>query len=505
LERSAPFPLRRKLGLLCLGLVLLLGAVCGIGIHQQTSMSTDAKRLLEESRELGLTNDLDAHFDSIRALLQLVDAGIQSDQLPELLEKQAAEVQELLNKMDAGPEGEVDPSLPKHQQNELAMTAKLRASVQALQERVRARAPSQVDHARIDEMAQKGKALEAEADGEELHAYGDLEARSSRAVNIMLFTLGVAILGLGATLWFVLRTVVQPLRLLKERADAVGQGDFSPRERIHSHDEIGDFARAFDDMAQKVAATQVALENRVATKTRELVRAARYADLGVLAAGIAHEINNPLATIATCAEGMQRRLERGTLERGQETEYFRTITSEAYRARDITQRLLTLARPEPGPTTRVVLPTLLAELQRVTKHQLERRNVRLEVEVGSGLAVRGNSGELLQALVNLVLNARDASPPGKSVRITAQREGPTAVIDVDDEGGGVPPELVERIFEPFFTTKSPSEGTGLGLSMVAAIVEGHGGTITVGHSPSGGARFRVRIPLDQATRAEVPA
>jgi signal transduction histidine kinase len=211
---------------------------------------------------------------------------------------------------------------------------------------------------------------------------------------------------------------------------------------------------------------------------------------------VAHEINNPLATIATCAEGMQRRLERGALERAEEMEYFRTIASEAYRARDITQRLLALARPEASPASRVELLALLQELKRVTRHQLEHRNVRLELDAPADLAVRGNSGELLQALVNLVLNARDASPPGKSVRIVASSAGSTAVIDVDDEGPGVPAEHLERIFEPFFTTKPPGEGTGLGLSLVAAIVEGHGGSIVVTRSPSGGARFRVRIPLD---------
>jgi signal transduction histidine kinase len=218
----------------------------------------------------------------------------------------------------------------------------------------------------------------------------------------------------------------------------------------------------------------------------------------VLSAGVAHEINNPLATIATCAEGLLRRLERNGLEPGQAAEYFRTIVSEAYRARDITQRLLTLARAEPGPVTRVELTDLLAELARVTKHQLEQRGVVLEIDSPAALAVRGNSGELLQALVNLVLNARDASPAGRPVRITATRAGATVVLDVDDAGAGVPPELVERVFEPFFTTKPPGEGTGLGLSLVASIVEGHGGSVVVMRSPQGGARFRVRIPLDPA-------
>jgi signal transduction histidine kinase len=251
-------------------------------------------------------------------------------------------------------------------------------------------------------------------------------------------------------------------------------------------------------MAGKLASARTALEHRVATKERELARAARYADLGVLSAGVAHEINNPLATIATCAEGLLRRIERNGLEPGQAAEYFRTIVSEAYRARDITQRLLTLARAEPGPVTTVDLTVLLEELVRVTKHQLERRGIVLAIDASEPLEVRGNSGELLQALVNLVLNARDASPADRPVRITATRAGTTGVLDVDDAGAGVPPALVERIFEPFFTTKPPGEGTGLGLSLVASIVEGHGGSVVVMRSPQGGARFRVRIPLAPA-------
>ncbi len=501
LDRAVPFPLGRKLGLLSLGLVLLLAGVCGVGIHQLLSIRTDARRLLEESRELAVANDLDAHFESIGMLMQVAGAGTEADLSREYLLTQVADVRGFLQRMESGPAGGEDPSRAGHQAEEVELARSLGKRLDLLERRVLAGHAADAgiaaeDHAGIEAMREVGGKLEDEALEEAEHAEHDLRQRTRSAVNIMLVTVGIAGLGLLATLLLVLHTVVRPLRLLKQHADAVGQGDFSPAPRIGNKDEIGELARAFADMTGKVAATQGALEHRVATKTRELVRAARYADLGVLAAGVAHEINNPLATIATCAEGMQRRLERGTLERKEESEYFHTIASEAYRARDITQRLLTLARHDPAPATRVVLATLLLELQRVTKHQLERKSVVLEIEAPASLAVRGNSGELLQALVNLVLNARDASPAGKSVRISASREGGEAVIDVDDEGPGVPPELVERVFEPFFTTKVSGEGTGLGLSLVAAIVEGHGGSITVTRAPRGGARFRVRIPLD---------
>jgi len=495
LERVVAFPLRRKLGLFAVAMLLILSAVCGVGVHHFLTLRTDAKRLLEESRELGLANDLDAHFESIGHVLQLGDVDEAAPETRAFLHEQAKDVNAILLEMNDAP-GD-DPSRREHQAEELEVSHALDRRLGALDRSVDGpdTSPPLLDAAHIAELRGLGARLEEEAREEARHAERDLRERSRRALTVMLITTGLAVLGLVVMLLLVQRQVLRPLRALERRAEALGHGDFRPGPKIETNDEIGALANAFTEMAGKIAATQNALTDRVAARTRELVRAARYADLGVLAAGVAHEINNPLATIATCAEGLQRRIERGTLDRKDQDEYLRTITSEAYRARDITQRLLALARQDAAPAARVELRPLLQELQRVTKHQLERQRVTIAVEAAPDLAVLGDSGELLQALVNLVLNARDASPAGKRVRITAARHEDAVVIDVDDEGPGVPPELMERIFEPFFTTKGPGEGTGLGLPLVAAIVENHGGSIIVSRSPQGGARFRVLLPL----------
>jgi len=500
-ERIASFPLRRKLGFFALGLFFLLVLVCSVGIQQLLSLQTDGRRLLEETRELALANDLEAHFDLIGLLLTSGQSSQEEDRREELLVL-VQESRDLLGRVDRGPEGGEDPSRETHQENERELTKRIAQQLNVLEDRIHLsrKGSLHVDTAGIEALRSTGKELKAAATGETDLADANLRSSSGNAVRVMLVTVLLAVLGMLAMLLLVLRTVVRPIAALRLRAEALGRGEFEPGTPLENQDEIAQLAQTFDAMAQRVAANESALRARVATQTLELARAARYADLGVLAAGVAHEINNPLATIVTCAEGMQRRLDRGALERREETEYFRTIASEAYRARDITQRLLELARPDPAPATRVMVSTILSELQRVTKHQLRRKSVSLEIDSPPTLAVRGNSAELLRALVNLVLNARDACDAGACIRVSAAEEGGATRIDVDDEGPGIPPDMMDRIFEPFFTTKPQGEGTGLGLSLVASIVEGHGGSIVAMRAPSGGARFRIRIPLDRAER-----
>jgi two-component system sensor histidine kinase HydH len=125
--------------------------------------------------------------------------------------------------------------------------------------------------------------------------------------------------------------------------------------------------------------------------------------------------------------------------------------------------------------------------------QADARRVRLELEGDGGASVLGEEERLRQVLINLAINALEATPAGGLVRVSAGREADMAWITVDDSGPGIPEEIRDRLFEPFFTTKA--EGSGLGLSIVHAIVTQHGGTLEVGSSPEGGARLRLRLPL----------
>jgi signal transduction histidine kinase len=312
----------------------------------------------------------------------------------------------------------------------------------------------------------------------------------------MLATVGAAVLVLCGLLWLVRRMVVGPLRVLRDRAEQVGAGRTPiPQVPLRSRDEIGALARSFEEMARRVASNEQELRERVEARTRELVRAARYADIGVLAAGVAHEINNPLASIASCAEGLERRLRKREVALAEQCEDLQTIASEAYRARSITARLLALARPERSPDARVELDRVAREVEAMTRYQFEERAVRLTLDLPStGTAVVGDHGDLLQMTVNLVLNARDASPRGAEVQLRVRAAaGAEVELIVDDAGDGVPAADVDRIFDPFFTTKEVGQGTGLGLALVAAVVEAHRGRIRVGRSPAGGARFEVAL------------
>jgi signal transduction histidine kinase len=248
-------------------------------------------------------------------------------------------------------------------------------------------------------------------------------------------------------------------------------------------------------MAGELQGMRAELEQRVEQRTREFVRAARLAGLGTLAAGIAHEINNPLASIASCAEGLERKLRNGGTTPEQQRDYLQIIAKEAYRAHEITSRLLEFARSDPGSPVTFAFGDLMRGIDVLLESRLRGRALRLELGCDPDLPpIRGHPSECKQVVLNLLHNAIDASPRGGTIRLTCRREGTEAVLEVEDQGPGIPPEQIDRIFDPFFTTKEPGKGTGLGLAIVHRIVEAHGGHIEA-HNTGGGALFRVRVPL----------
>ncbi len=234
----------------------------------------------------------------------------------------------------------------------------------------------------------------------------------------------------------------------------------------------------------------------------------KLAALGQMATGVMHEINNPLATIAACAETLQLQAEDSAsspgVPQGDPTELLRIIDLEVQRCKRIVHGLLDFARPKPVAHDELELNAVVRQTLFLLQHHPRRKQVSLvtELEEGTGLLARGDADRLVQVLMALVLNALDASTPGARVvlRSASVRVGTNtcSAIDVIDEGHGIPRESLSKVFEPFYTTKAPGSGTGLGLSICYGIVMEHGGVLAVDSALGHGATFRMLLPASGA-------
>jgi signal transduction histidine kinase len=233
----------------------------------------------------------------------------------------------------------------------------------------------------------------------------------------------------------------------------------------------------------------------------QLLQASKMAAVGQLAAGVSHEINNPLAVILGFAQGLERRLTATT-------EHLRlpvtSIVREALRCKNLVQDLLTFSRT----ANRSVEPTDPVEALESAGRLLESRartqetDVALEVEPGTP-RILANRTQLEQVLVNLGINALDAIERGGRVVLRIRRwDAVSVALEVSDDGPGIPEEIRQRIFEPFFTTKAPGKGTGLGLSLVYQVVQQHGGAMDVESKVGAGTTMRVRLPAGAAQAAD---
>jgi two-component system, NtrC family, sensor kinase len=233
---------------------------------------------------------------------------------------------------------------------------------------------------------------------------------------------------------------------------------------------------------------------------RAVARAEKLAAVGRLAAGVVHEINNPLATISACAEALESRVREGAFDASSEVEdlreYLGLIRSEAFRCKMITNGLLDFSRARSaGLHMPVNVADVIQSAARLVMHQRRGDAIEILTEVADDVVpVSGDEGQLQQAVIALATNAIDAMPEGGRLILRARNEDSHVLVEVSDTGVGIAPENLTKIFDPFFTTKEVGRGTGLGLAVCYGIVTEHGGRLDVQSTVGVGTTFTISLP-----------
>ena len=234
---------------------------------------------------------------------------------------------------------------------------------------------------------------------------------------------------------------------------------------------------------------------------QRLVQADKLSSIGLLAAGVAHEVNTPLAVISTYAQMLAKQVG----DDSQKSLILDKIAKQTFRASEIVNSLLNFSRTSTTSFGDVNLNRVIQETLSLLEHQLQKSGIQVKLDFEAELApIHANAGKLQQVFLNLFLNARDAMAKGGTLEVRTWTDESSAKIEVADTGPGISPEHLHRIYDPFFTTKAARKGTGLGLSVTYGIIQEHGGSIEVSNRRSGGARFRLDLPLARAGAASKP-
>jgi len=331
------------------------------------------------------------------------------------------------------------------------------------------------------------------------------EARAGVRRTYLVLAAGTLLL-IGATYLILRALVLRPIERLEAASEAVAEGRPPPEGPVpRGGGEMAMLIANFNRMAKEVHEYQAHLEDRVldtlerVTATeRRLVVAQRLAATGALAAGFAHEINNPLGGILNAV----RKLRDGNLTPERREEYFDLVQDGVDRIRTIVERILHFTPHEREPAA-VDVAEACRRAVALASHRADQRGVEIALDLDGPLeGVVGDDQELTQALLNLLLNAVDAIPEGRAGRVglSARVDEDDVRIEVADNGVGMDEETVERCVDLFYSTKPEGEGTGLGLGIVQHIVIDHGGSLDIGSEPGEGTTMTIRLPRGMTPR-----
>ncbi len=347
----------------------------------------------------------------------------------------------------------------------------------------------------------------------------------TRAQTIAILLTVLVVLATIVLLAFIISAITKPVTELVSVTDQVSRGDLSRRVEINQHDEIGHLASTFNKMIESLQQSRNEieeynrnLEQKIVERTRQLeeaqaqlIQSEKMSAIGQLAAGVAHELNNPLGGILGYAQFTLEKLQKNVPEKTTSKEiesylrYVRDIEVQARRCKAIVQNLLRFSRSSRTEDFEEIdVNRTVEETISFVEHQLRLSKIDLRTTLAKNLPmIRGNTGQLQQVFTNLLINAMHASAPGSCIEIYSRYSpalgefGGAVELVFTDHGCGIAQENIKKVFEPFFTTKEVGKGTGLGLSVSYGIIRSHGGEINVSETPNGGATFTIVLPLQK--------
>jgi signal transduction histidine kinase len=515
--------IRRKL-LFCLAIALVIvGALAYSGFSGVYSYRELARSISVRASELPLAGDLSKSLGDLRVTLSKIrqarqfsisdlEVGLLADEFPGKLNA----VEDALARYRQQLTAELDTDIRFGDRTQERKTiAQLEESLKELR-KLNDDPTRDLDEANVARMSVRVEEMYdlASTLPKELHArMHDFARQVKTEYRTWIFLEWSATVGAGIFLAVVLFLfydfLFRPLNVLIAGSRRIAQqDDFDHRIHLRSHDEMAELATALNDMTARFQEIRSDLDEQVKQRTKEVVRSEQLASVGFLAAGVAHEINNPLASIAWSAESLESRLhdilgaDAANLTADQQAEieilrkYLRRIQDEAFRCKGITEKLLDFSRLGDVEKQNTDLGELVQGVIEMIRHLGKYREKKIELIQPEYVVAPVNAQELKQVVLNLITNALDSLDAGGTVWVSLKKSGPFAELVVRDNGCGMSGEVLRHLFEPFFTRKRDGSGTGLGLSISWRIVADHGGTIEpASEGPGRGSRMRVLLPL----------
>jgi signal transduction histidine kinase len=316
-----------------------------------------------------------------------------------------------------------------------------------------------------------------------------------------------AILTTVLLIWAILlfrKWIARPLATLVAGSRKVAAGDFNHRILLETEDEMRELGDSMNDMTSRFQEIRDDLDCQVRERTKQVVRSEQLASVGFLAAGVAHEINNPLASIAMCSESLESRLSGlwNHVDKSHAAEldvvrnYLEMIQKEAFRCKQITEKLLDFSRMGDPERQNTDLRELVAGVIDMIRHLGKYQNKNVVLRDGGPVIAEICPQEIKQVVLNLITNGLDSIERGGTVTLSVSVKGSEARLVVADNGCGMTDDVLKHLFEPFFTRRRVGQGTGLGLSISYRIVEEHLGQIVAeSGGPGKGSTFTVSLPL----------